>query len=97
MAQNNIFERFGIKEVANVYFQALSDEGNIKAGDIVLYLDTLKVCTVETTAQNVSAQGGKQPQPPKKFPNCWDIFYKDNQQLKLKFNDYPLWSKSKQI
>ena len=39
MAQNNIFERFGIKEVANVYFQALSDEGNIKTGAIVLYLD----------------------------------------------------------
>jgi hypothetical protein len=39
MAQNNIFERFGIKEVANVYFQALNDEGNIKTGDIVLYLD----------------------------------------------------------
>lgn len=37
---------------------------------------TLKVSTVETTAQNVSAQGGKQPQPPKKFPNCWNIFYK---------------------
>lgn len=58
MAQNNIFERFGIKEVANVYFQALNDEGNIKTGDIVLYLDTLKVSTVETTAQNVSATGG---------------------------------------
>lgn len=58
MAQNNIFERFGIKEVANVYFQALSDEGNIKTGDIVLYLDTLKVSTVETTAQNVSTTGG---------------------------------------
>ena len=58
MAQNNIFERFGIKEVANVYFQALSDEGNIKTGDIVLYLDTLKVSTVETTAQNASATGG---------------------------------------
>lgn len=74
MAQNNIFEQFGIKEVANVYFQALSDEGSIKTGDIVLYLDTLKVSTVETTAQNVSATGGKQPQPPKKSPNCWDIF-----------------------
>lgn len=54
----NIFERYGIKEVANVYFEALSDEGAIKAGDIVLYLDTLKVSTVETTAENVSAQGG---------------------------------------
>lgn len=54
----NIFERYGIKEVANVYFQALADEGNIKAGDIVLYLDTLKVSTIENTAENVSAQGG---------------------------------------
>ena len=49
-----------IKEVANVYFEALADEdnGRIKAGDIVMYLDTLKVSTIETTAQNVSAQGG---------------------------------------
>lgn len=56
----NIFERYGIKEVANVYFEALSDEAKagIKIGDIVLYLDTLKVSTVETTAENVSAQGG---------------------------------------
>lgn len=56
----NIFERYGIKEVANVYFEALADEelANIKTGDIVLYLDTLKVSTVETTAENVSAQGG---------------------------------------
>ena len=56
----NIFERYGIKEVANVYFEALEAEDgtNIKKGDIVLYLDTLKVSTVETTAENVSAQGG---------------------------------------
>lgn len=46
--------------MANVYFEALSDEdnGRIKQGDIVMYLDTLKVSTVETTAQNASAQGG---------------------------------------
>ena len=60
----NIFEYYGIKEVANVYFEALSDEKTslssnpYKKGDIVLYLDTLKVSTVETTAENVSAQGG---------------------------------------
>ena len=58
----NIFEYYGIKEVANVYFEALTDDtklgSNIKAGDIVLYLDTLKVSTVEITAENVSAQGG---------------------------------------
>lgn len=40
MAQN-IFKYYGIKEVANVYFEALADEdnGRIKKGDIVLYLD----------------------------------------------------------
>lgn len=60
----NIFEYYGIKEVANVYFEALYDETPglsdtpYNKGDIVLYLDTLKVSTVETTAENVSAQGG---------------------------------------
>ena len=56
----NIFERYGIKEVANVYFEALdAEEGaGINAGDIVLYLDTLKVSTVETTAESVDARGG---------------------------------------
>ena len=56
----NIFERYGIKEVANVSLFALanSKDGTIKKGDVVLYLDTLKVSTVETTAENVSAQGG---------------------------------------
>ena len=56
----NIFEKFGIKEVANVYFQALEDNKAFgeQAGDIVLFLDTLKVSTIETTAENVAAQGG---------------------------------------
>ena len=58
MAQN-IFERYGIKEVANVYFEALeNDQDGHAAGDIVLYLDTLKVSTIETTAESVDAQGG---------------------------------------
>ena len=50
-----------IKEVANVYFEALEDAtdgSDIKKGDIVLFLDSLKVSTIETTAQNVAAQGG---------------------------------------
>lgn len=61
MAANvNIFEKFGIKEVANVYFEALEDNSAFgeKKGDIVLFLDTLKVSTIETTAENVAAQGG---------------------------------------
>ena len=56
----NIFERYGIKEVANVSLFALAEDevNGIQEGDVVLYLDTLKVSTTETTAENVSAQGG---------------------------------------
>lgn len=56
----NIFEKYGIKEVANVYFEALETDltQGVFEGDIVLFLDTLKVSTIETTAENVAAQGG---------------------------------------
>ena len=56
----NIFDKYGIKEVANVYFEALEDDpkSNVYKGDIVLFLDTLKVSTIETTAENTAAQGG---------------------------------------
>ena len=56
----NIFSQYGIKEVANVYFEALDDDiaAGVYKGDIVLYLDTLKVSTIETSAENVAAQGG---------------------------------------
>ena len=56
----NIFERYGVKEVANVYFQALADDvkAGVKEGDIVLFLDTLKVSTIETTAESTEARGG---------------------------------------
>ena len=56
----NIFDKFGIKEVANVYFEALDDDpsAGVYKGDIVLFLDTLKVSTIETTAENTAAQGG---------------------------------------
>ena len=61
MANNvNIFDKYGIKEVANVYFEALDDDlkTGVYKGDIVLFLDTLKVSTIEQTAENVAAQGG---------------------------------------
>ena len=53
----NILERYGIKEVADVMFYKIKDDGT--AGDPVLYLDTLKVSTIEQTAEEVSANGGK--------------------------------------
>ena len=60
MANVNIFDKYGIKEVANVYFEALDDDvaAGVYAGDIVLFLDSLKVSTIETTAENTAAQGG---------------------------------------
>jgi len=60
MENVNIFDKYGIKEVANVYFEALDDDAaaGVYAGDIVLFLDTLKVSTIETTAENTAAQGG---------------------------------------
>ena len=41
MAGINIFYRFGLKEVANVTFEALEDNPKVgeKKGDIVLFLD----------------------------------------------------------
>ena len=61
MAMGNIFEQYGIKEVADVQFEALQSNETlgITAGDVVLYLDTLKVSTIETTAEQTEAKGGK--------------------------------------
>ena len=53
----NILERYGIKEVADVTFYEIADNGEPAAP--VLYLDTLKVSTIEQTAENTSARGGK--------------------------------------
>ncbi len=53
----SILDRYGIKEVADVMFYDIDSKG--EAGAPVLYLDTLKVSTIETTAENTSARGGK--------------------------------------
>ena len=53
----SILDRYGIKEVADVTFYKLDDNG--KPQEPVLYLDTLKVSTIEQTAENTSARGGK--------------------------------------
>ena len=53
----NILDRYGIKEVADVSFFKLESNGD--RGELVLYLDTLKVSTIEQTAENTSARGGK--------------------------------------
>lgn len=53
----NILDRYGIKEVADVTFYELSGTG--MPTHPVLYLDTLKVSTIEQTAEEAEARGGK--------------------------------------
>lgn len=53
----NILDRYGIKEVADVTFYNLDNNGVPTVP--VLYLDTLKVSTIEQTAEEAEATGGK--------------------------------------
>lgn len=53
----NLLDKYGIKEVADVVFYKINPDGS--RGAPVLYLDTLKVSTIEQTAENVAARGGK--------------------------------------
>lgn len=53
----SILDRYGIKEVADVTFYKINENGT--QGDPVLYLDTLKVSTIEQTAETADARGGK--------------------------------------
>ena len=53
----SILDRYGIKEVADVTFYKIDDNGQPEYP--VLYLDTLKVSTIEQTAETADARGGK--------------------------------------
>lgn len=57
MAGIDILAKYGIKEVADVVFYELAETG--KPTKPVLYLDTLKVSTIEQTAESSDARGGK--------------------------------------
>jgi hypothetical protein len=53
----SILDRYGIKEVADVTFYEITEQGD--RGNPVLYLDTLKVSTIEQTSEQSDARGGK--------------------------------------
>lgn len=53
----SILDRYGIKEVADVTFYELDSNG--APTNPVLYLDTLKVSTVEQSGEEAEATGGK--------------------------------------
>jgi len=55
----NIFEQYGIKEVANVTLYAIElDKYDDEVYIPIMYFDTLKVSTVEQSAEQTSARGG---------------------------------------
>lgn len=53
----SILEKYGIKEVADICFYTIGADG--KPGNPVLFIDTAKTSTTETSADSVYAQGGK--------------------------------------
>lgn len=57
----NIFDQYGIKEVADVTLYSIHKKKD-NSGEVyyvpALYLDTLKISSIEKTAENVWAQGG---------------------------------------
>lgn len=53
----SILDKYGIKEVADVTFYEIGANG--EPGAPVLFLDTLKVSTIEQTAEQTEARGGK--------------------------------------
>ena len=53
----SILDRYGIKEVADVTIYEIDQNG--QPSKPVLFLDTLKVSTIEQTAEQVDARGGK--------------------------------------
>lgn len=55
----NLFQKYGIKEVADVVFYTINPVGDEEFYTPVLFLDTLKVSTLEKTAEKVEAKGGK--------------------------------------
>ena len=55
----NLFQKYGIKEVADVVFYSINPVGDEEFYTPVLFLDTLKVSTLEKTAEKVEAKGGK--------------------------------------
>ena len=55
----NLFKQYGIKEVADVVFYSITKVGDEEFYTPVLFLDTLKVSTIEKSAEKVTANGGK--------------------------------------
>ena len=54
----NLFQQYGIKEVADVTFYSINRVGDEEFYSPVLFLDTLKVSTLEKKQQTADSYGG---------------------------------------
>lgn len=54
----NLFQKYGIKEVADVTFYSIIEIGDEELYIPVLYLDTLKISDINQTSDKVNHQGG---------------------------------------
>lgn len=59
----NLLEQYGIKEVADVTLYKIDKTDGGETYTPVLFLDTLKVSTIEQTAEQTEARGGKGNSP----------------------------------
>ena len=58
MIKLNIFEKYGIKEVADVTFYSVTRIGDEEFLTPVLFFDTLKVSTLNKSVETVNQKGG---------------------------------------
>jgi hypothetical protein len=54
----NLFKKYGIKEIADVTFYSILTVGDEEFYIPVLYLDTLKISTLNQKTSSTSASGG---------------------------------------
>lgn len=55
----NIFNKYGIKEVADVVFYSITRIGEEEFYTPVLFFDTLKISTIDKSVETVNGKGGK--------------------------------------
>lgn len=75
----NIFNKYGIKEVADVTFYSITRIGDEEFYTPVLFFDTLKVSTLDKSVETVNAKGGK--------GNGKILSWNFGKELKLKLED----------
>lgn len=75
----NLFQRYGIKEVADVTFYSIIEIGDEEIYIPVLYLDTLKISDINQASDKTSQKGG--------YGNQQILYWQHNKKFTLNLND----------